>query len=142
MIQDIRYALRWLARSPGFAVVAILSIGLGVGVNTAMFSLVDTLLFKPLPVSDPGSLADVFTVGGDGDEYATSSYADYADLKARNDVFSDMTACRCRAAGSRRRSRLVIGRAVTGTTSLFVVSRTSVGCWSPRTTTRERRGWW
>jgi predicted permease len=116
MFQDIRYALRWLTRSPGFAMVAILSIGLGVGVNTAMFSLVDTLLFKPLPVTDPGSLADVFTVGGDGDEYATSSYADYADLKAQNDVFSDMTAYSPMFAplALGERSRLVIGQIVTG----------------------------
>ncbi len=116
MIQDIRYALRWLTRSPGFAIVAILSIGLGVGVNTAMFSLVDTLLFKPLPVTDPGSLADVFTVGGDGDEYATSSYADYVDLKAQNDVFSDMTAYSPMFAplALGERSRLVIGQIVTG----------------------------
>ncbi|MCC7181776.1 MAG: ABC transporter permease [Acidobacteria bacterium] len=116
MLQDIRYALRWLARSPGFALVAILSIGLGVGVNTAMFSLVDTLLFKPLPVSDPDSLVDVFTVGGDGDEYATSSFADFADLKAQNDVFTDMTAYSPMFAplALGERSRLVIGQVVTG----------------------------
>jgi hypothetical protein len=51
LIKDIRYALRWMARSPGFSAVAILSLGLGVGVNTAMFSLVDSLLFRPLPVT-------------------------------------------------------------------------------------------
>lgn len=116
MFQDIRYALRWVARSPGFALVAILSLGLGVGVNTAMFSLVDTLLFKPLPVSDPDTLVDVFTAGGDGDEYATSSYADFADLQAQNDVFSDMTAFSPMFAplALGERSRLVIGQIVTG----------------------------
>lgn len=115
MLQDVRYALRWLRRSPGFAAVAILSIGLGVGVNTAMFSLVDTLLFKPLPVSDPGSLVDVFTTGGDGDEYATSSFADYQDLKAQNTVFSDMTAYSPMFAplALGERSRLVLGQVVT-----------------------------
>jgi predicted permease len=114
-VQDIRYALRWLRRSPGFAAVAILSIGLGVGVNTAMFSVVDTLLFKPLPVADPGSLVDLFTSGGDGDEYATSSFADFADLKAQNSVFSDMTGYSPMFAplALGERSRLVIGQIVT-----------------------------
>ena len=92
MMQDVRYAFRWLRRSPGFAAVAILSLGLGVGVNTAMFSLVDTLLFKPLPVRAPGSLVDVFTSSADGDEYATSSCPDFADVQAQNTVFEDMTA--------------------------------------------------
>jgi predicted permease len=90
LLKDIRYALRWMRRSPGFSAVAILSLGLGVGVNTAMFSLVDSLLFRPLPVSSPDTLVDVFTTGGDGDEYATSSYQDFLDLKAQNTVFTDM----------------------------------------------------
>jgi predicted permease len=90
LLKDIRYALRWMRRSPGFSAVAILSLGLGVGVNTAMFSLVDSLLFRPLPVSSPDTLVDVFTTGGDGDDYATSSYADFSDLKAQNTSFIDM----------------------------------------------------
>ena len=68
LLKDLRYALRWMWRSPGFSAVAILSLGLGVGVNTAMFSLVDSLLFRPLPVTSPDTLVDVFTAGGDGDE--------------------------------------------------------------------------
>ena len=116
MLQDIRYALRWLLKSPGFAAVAILSIGLGVGVNSAMFSLVDGLLFKPLPVQDPGTLVDVFTTGGDGDEYATSSFPDFADLEAQNTVFSGMTAYSPMFAPLARgdRSRLLAGQVVTG----------------------------
>lgn len=90
LLKDIRYALRWMRRSPGFSAVAILSLGLGVGVNTAMFSLVDSLLFRPLPVTSPDTLVDVFTTGGDGDEYATNSYQDFLDLKAGNTVFTDM----------------------------------------------------
>ena len=82
LLKDVRYALRWMRRSPGFSAVAILSLGLGVGVNTAMFSLVDSLLFRPLPVASPETLVDIFTSGGDGDEYATNSYPDYLDLKA------------------------------------------------------------
>jgi len=90
LLKDIRYAWRWMRRSPGFSAVAILSLGLGVGVNTAMFSLVDSLLFRPLPVTSPDTLVDVFTTGSDGDDYATTSYQDFLDLKSQNTVFTDM----------------------------------------------------
>ncbi len=115
MIQDIRYAVRWLGRSPGFAAVAILSLGLGVGVNTAMFSLVDSLLFRPLPVSDPDRLVDVFTSSSDGDEHSTTSYADFVDVKNQNTVFSDMTGYSPMFAPMAlgERSRLVLGQVVT-----------------------------
>ena len=116
LLKDVRYALRWMARSPGFSAVAILSLGLGVGVNTAMFSLVDSLLFRPLPVSSPGTLVDVFTTGGDGDEYATSSYQDFLDLKSQNTVFSDMTGYSPMMAplSLGDRSRIALGQVVTG----------------------------
>ena len=115
MLNDLKYALRWLRRSPGFAAVAILSLGLGVGVNAAMFSLVDALLLRPLPVASPGTLVDVFTNGGDGDVHATSSYSDYLDLKTSNAVFDDVIgyAPMFAAFGLDDRSRLVLGQVVT-----------------------------
>jgi len=115
LLKDLRYALRWMARSPGFSAVAILSLGLGVGVNTAMFSLVDSLLFRPLPVTEPGSLVDVFTTGGDGDEFATSSYADFLDLKSQNTVFADLIGYSPMMAplGLGDRSRIASGQVVT-----------------------------
>lgn len=115
LLKDIRYALRWMARSPGFSAVAVLSLGLGVGVNTAMFSLVDSLLFRPLPVTEPASLVDVFTTGGDGDEYATSSFADFQDLKSQNTVFSDMLGYSPMMAplSLGDRSRIALGQLVT-----------------------------
>jgi predicted permease len=115
LIKDIRYALRWMARSPGFSAVAILSLGLGVGVNTAMFSLVDSLLFRPLPVTSPETLVDIFTTGGDGDEYATSSYQDFLDLKAQNTVFTDMIGYSPMMAplSLGDRSRILLGQVVT-----------------------------
>ena len=89
---DIRYSLRWLRRSPGFALIAIASLAIGIGFNTTLFTLVDALLFRPLPVERPNELVDVFTTGGDGDTYATSSYPDFLDFKAQNQVFGDMLA--------------------------------------------------
>ena len=114
-LKDIRYALRWMLRSPGFSAVAILSLGLGVGVNTAMFSLVDSLLFRPLPVASPDTLVDVFTTGGDGDEYATTSYPDFLDLKSENTVFTDMIAYSPMFAplSLGDRSRIALGHVVT-----------------------------
>src|SRR5687768_4427849 len=54
--QDLRYAFRQLVRAPGFAVAAVVSLGLGVGANTAIFSLMDAVLFRSLPVADPQAL--------------------------------------------------------------------------------------
>lgn len=115
LLKDIRYALRWMLRSLGFSAVAILSLGLGVGVNTAMFSLVDSLLFRPLPVTAPETLVDVFTTGGDGDQYATNSYPDFLDLKAQNTVFSDMLGYSPMMAplSLGDRSRIALGQIVT-----------------------------
>ena len=115
LLKDIHYALRWMRRSPGFSAVAILSLGLGVGVNTAMFSLVDSLLFRPLPVTSPDTLVDVFTTGGDGDEFATTSYQDFLDLKQQNTVFSDMLGYSPMMAplSLGDRSRIALGQVVT-----------------------------
>ena len=115
IVRDVRYAVRWLTRSPAFAAVAVLSLGLGVGVNTAMFSLVDTLLLRPLPVTEPKTLVDVFTSGGDTDAHATSSFPDFQDLKTRNTVFSEMTgySMMMAAVSLGDRSRLMFGQLVT-----------------------------
>ncbi len=115
LLKDVRYALRWMLRSPGFSAVAVLSLGLGVGVNTAMFSLVDSLLFRPLLVTAPESLVDVFTTGGDGDEFATNSYPDFLDLKAQNTVFTDMLGYSPMMAplSLGDRSRIALGQIVT-----------------------------
>ena len=112
---DIRYAFRWLRRSPGFALVAITSLASGIGFNAAIFTLVDAMLFRPLPVERPDRLVDVFTSGGDGDQYATSSYPDFLDFKAQNDVFADMLAYSpsIAAVNLADRSRLAMGETVT-----------------------------
>ncbi len=73
-LQDLRYALRTLRRNPGFALTAILSLALGIGANTALFSVTDALLLKRLPVSDPASLARVRSKYPQFENYSTLSY--------------------------------------------------------------------
>src|SRR6478672_6922130 len=90
MLADVRYALKWLLRAPGFAAVAILSLGIGIGFNAALFSIVDSLLFRPLPVLQPDRLFDVYTKGADGDTYSTNSYPDFLDFQTGNSVFTGM----------------------------------------------------
>jgi predicted permease len=62
LLADLRYAIRTMARRPGFTLVAALSLGLGIGANTTIFSLVDVLLLRSLPVADPGSLVKLYTL--------------------------------------------------------------------------------
>ena len=116
MVADIRYALKWLLRSPGFTAVAVLSLAVGIGFNTALFSVLDALLFRPLPISDPGRIVDVYTRGGDGDTYATSSYPDYLDFTAGNSVFTGLLAYSpsIGAVKAGDRSRMALGEVVSG----------------------------
>jgi predicted permease len=115
-VQDSRYACRWLLRSPGFALVAILSLGLGIGFNTAIFSVVDALLLRPLPVKDPARLVDLYTSGADGDTYSTNSLPDLLDYRAATSAFEDVAGYSAMFAGVSRgdRARLVLGEVVTG----------------------------
>jgi len=116
MLNDLRFAVRWLRRSPGFALVAVASLALGIGFNTALFSFVDAVLFRPLPVRGLDRLADVYTNSTDGDRYATSSYPDYLDIRAESTVFDELIGYSPAFAilAQADRSRLALGEVVTG----------------------------
>ena len=116
LVADIRFTLRWLRKSPGFTVVAIASLAIGIGFNTALFTVVDALLFKPLPVASPDRLVDIFTSASGFGPFSTSSYPDYLDLRAQNEVFEDIAGYSPMFAALNldNRSRLAMGEAVTG----------------------------
>ena len=88
--RDVRYALRGLRRSPGFTAAAVLSLALGIGANTAVFSLFHTLILRMLPVRDPAALLSVYKTGGWGK--GITSYPVYLTLRRRKDLFQDVAA--------------------------------------------------
>src|SRR5215510_2747186 len=92
--QDIRFACRTIRRSPGVTAVAVLSLALGVGANTTIFTLLNAALLGPLPVARPSELVAVYTtdqsnIGGLGNLNATS-YLNLKDLRERSTYFSAM----------------------------------------------------
>jgi macrolide transport system ATP-binding/permease protein len=80
LLQDLQYALRMLGRSPGFTAAAVLSLAVGVGATTAMFSLSDALLLRPLPVERPGDIVRVFSASK-AEPLGSVSYPDYVDFR-------------------------------------------------------------
>ena len=116
LLRDLGYALRGARRNPGFTLAAVVSLAIPIGFNTTIFTIVDSLLFRPLPVVRPAELVDVYTSYPDGERYSTSSYQDYVDLRAENDVFTDMAAHVPMSAAVRvdDTASLVMGEAVTG----------------------------
>ena len=96
---DLRYGLRTLAKNPGFAGIAILSLALGIGANTAMFSYVDAVLLRPLPVPDAGRVVEVNSTAP-GTHLGSMSYADYVDLTGQTRTLSALVCYQLFSAGS------------------------------------------
>src|SRR5262245_51336328 len=97
--------------------VAVASLAIGIGFNTALFAIIDALLFKPLPVAEPSRLVDIFTSSSNGQvSYSTTSYPYYRDFQSSNDVFEDIVAY-CPMFGALSTgtgARLAMGEIVTG----------------------------
>ncbi len=104
LVQDVRYGFRMLFKNPGFSIVAVLTLALGIGANTAIFTLVNAVLLKMLPIKDPGQLVTVGDPTQTGQrslgtpQTKVLSYPLYLELRDRNSVFTGMY-----AAGSEHR---------------------------------------
>ncbi len=86
--QDLRYGARMLLKNRGLTFVAVLSLALGIGANTSIFSLINAVMFKPLPVRNPEQLVALYTTEAQGDFSNAFSYPDYVDYRDHNEVFT------------------------------------------------------
>ena len=103
-IADARYALRVMRKNPGFAAIAILTLALGIGANTAIFSVVYAVLLKPLPYPTPNQLVVMFDAKPqEGVDFTGISYPDFEDVRAQNGVFTEL-------AGNQEHDLTVTGR--------------------------------
>lgn len=116
LLQDIRYALRMLRKSPGFTTVAVLTLAIGIGANTAIFSLVNAVLLRPLPgIADPNRIVSLFRMQAN-DPLDVMGYPDYRDYRDRDNSFSGMAAhsATWMDLGSGSAPERIIGDVVTG----------------------------
>jgi predicted permease len=92
LFKDIRCGIRMLVKSPGFTVVALVSLALGIGANTSIFSMISAFLFAPLPVDQPSRLVSIFTTDVKNPGPLPTSHLNYLDYRDKNDAFSDVLA--------------------------------------------------
>src|SRR5262245_3005883 len=92
--KDLSYGLRTAFKRPGFMAIAIVTLALGIGANTAIFSLVNTVLLRPLPVAHPEQLVEVYGTQQNGSSITLQSYLNYKDYRDRNNVLTGLLAYR------------------------------------------------
>jgi len=92
MLNDFRFALRTLRRRPTFTAAVILTLALGIGTSSAVFSILDAALIRPLPFADPSRLAMLWGVAGAERDIRGASYPEIVDWRTLNHSFSDVAA--------------------------------------------------
>ena len=118
MLQDLRYAFRTLIKNPGFTAVAVITLGLGIGANTAIFSLINALLLRPpAHVRQPERLIALYTSDFSGPRFGTSSFPDFVDFRSQaDDVLADAAAqtARVMSLSTGSENTRALGQIVTG----------------------------
>src|SRR5437588_1542497 len=100
MMQDFRFALRQLLKTPGFTTVAVLTLALAIGVNSAVFSLINGVVLRPVVPVRPAEVVNVFTARQNASrDYRQFSHAEYQVLRESTDVFADAAAVNFALAG-------------------------------------------
>ena len=115
-VQDIGYGVRMLRKNPGFTTVAVLTLGLGIGANTAMFSFVNGVMLKPLPYADSDRIVHLTEILPEGKGYAPASPLNYFDWEKQNTVFDRLS---CADGGGRK---ILAGVGAPFTVLIFKVS--------------------
>jgi predicted permease len=92
LVHDLRYGARMLLKEPGFTLIAVVTLALGIGANTAIFSVVNAYLFKPLPVKEPDRLVVLASKDQRSESPHGTSYLNYTDIRNQRDVFTDVIA--------------------------------------------------
>ncbi|HEX5736609.1 MAG TPA: ABC transporter permease [Blastocatellia bacterium] len=92
LLQDLRYGVRMLLKKPGFTVVAVLTLALGIGANTAIFSFMNSLFLRPLPFAEPDQLVRLYGEDSEGRRFDVFSYANYVDIRDRSQSFAGLAA--------------------------------------------------
>ncbi len=145
MLNDLRYAIRQLLKSPGFTFVAVLTLALGIGANSAIFSVIDAVLLRSLPFPNPDRLTMLWASSPqhpDNDKQV-HSYPDYLDLRARNHTFTALAAYTGASAiwGTGEGSEDVPGLATTADIFTVLGTQPLLGRGYSRDDDKEPRGW-
>jgi putative ABC transport system permease protein len=113
--QDLRYGARMLMRQPGFTTIAVVTLTLGIGANTAIFSIINAVVFRPRPVAQPEQLVELYS-GGARDPYGSSAYQDFLVFRDQGEVFSGLAAYSLQTfkLGGAEEVEPVFGEAVSG----------------------------